>query len=155
MSSSYDERIFERDRWSFAPSQRFSQLWHDFRGTFKLAIQSVSANFLQRTLPRYLSRMLFFNFLFFSLILVILLIHELLPSSRTGRQEDRDLFDVIKKLATRGRATMVAILVLVILLGESFNIYIELNFQVNELFLLVVFGVSFALVKALVKIPWD
>ena len=97
MSSLYDEEIFERGQWSITLPQRLRHALPKFRGTFNLAIQSVSTNFLQRTSSFYMSHFLFYNFMLFSIVFGILLLYELV-SRRRRRHEDRDLFDVIRKI---------------------------------------------------------
>ena len=117
MSSSYEEGIFERGRWSFALSQRFTHVCPSFRGTFKLVIQSVCANILQRTLPYYLSRFLFFNFIIFSILLFIMLLYEFFTMEE--RQEDWDLLDIIRDLVRQnGFKTMVFNMILITVLCE-------------------------------------
>ena len=145
MSSSYDERIFERDRWSFAPSQRFSQLCHDFRGAFNLAIQSVSVSVLQRTLPYNLSRMLFFNFIFFSLILGTLLIIELIYK-RKFRGEDLNLLAVIKRLLRHeGWEYLVFIIIMITLTGNFIGVLRLMDFQLNKALAYLSFPISLSL----------
>ena len=100
MSLPYDEAIFERRKWNYAAifdrrqwseivSQRFRHICHRFRGTFRLAIQMTSTNFLLPTLPRSLAYVVFFSLLLFSFFLYILIYF-----SRSS--EDPDLLEAMK-----------------------------------------------------------
>ena len=70
-------------------SQRFRHICHRFRGTFRLAIQMTSTNFLLPTLPRSLAYVVFFSLLLFSFFLYILIYF-----SRSS--EDPDLLEAMK-----------------------------------------------------------
>lgn len=90
MSLTSDEEFFERARWGFAISQRFRHICYKFRGTFRLAIQVASTNFLLPTLPRSLAYVVLL-FLIISLLSLCVLLY------LSGKnKEDPDLFEAIK-----------------------------------------------------------
>ena len=155
MPSSYDEEIFERGQWSFALPQRLRHVLPYFRGAFNLAIQSASASFLQRALPRLLSRALFFNYIFFTIILIYLLFYELL-GQRSRRHIDRDLFDVIRRLVKHiGWGYMVLIFLVVFALGEVFFIRIYFGYPFTDKFLCFLIIGIMILIRLLEKVSWS
>ena len=152
MSSSFDEEIFVRGPCSFVLSQRFRNMCSIFRGTFNLAVQSVSTIFLQRTLPQELSNTVFFNFLFFLMILYILLAYEFIDG-RIRRREDRDLFDVIKRLVKHvGFVQMAIVVVLVKTIGELIYVGLVVNFEVTQYYYFLVLGMILVLIIIIYKV---
>ena len=131
MSLSNFEDFFERGQWDFAVPQRLRHMYFRLCGTFQLAFQSVSTNLLQGTLSHYLSRMLFFNFLFFSLALCTLLVLELL-NGRKFRDEDFDLLVVIRKVARRESwANVVLNFIVITFIGELIGFILMSNYHIT------------------------
>ena len=110
MSLPYDGAIFERRKWNYAAifkrrqwseivSQRFRNICYKFRGTFRLAAQITSVNFLLPTLPRSLAYVVLFTLILFSLFLCILIYFarnsnedpDLLEAMRSGRKIGRNV----------------------------------------------------------------
>lgn len=153
MTSSYDEEIFERGQWSITLPQRLRHALPKFRGTFNLAIQSVSTNFLQRTSSFYMSHFLFYNFMLFSIVFGILLLYELV-SRRRRRHEDRDLFDVIRKIVRQDSVGALYVVIIVFMLGEL--IYISMKSNIELMGSLVVFAlfVLWNIITLVIKVPW-
>ena len=81
--------MFGKRQWNDLVSQRFRHICHRFRGTFRLAIQMTSTNFLLPALPHSLACVGFFTLLLFSLFLYILIYLE-------RSNEDPDLLKAIK-----------------------------------------------------------
>ena len=158
MSSSFAEEVFERGQWDFAIPQRLRIMHPTFSGTFKLAIQSFFPSLLQNTLPLYLSRMLFYNFIFFSLALCILLCIELFNERRvrdedTGREEDLDLLVVIRKLLkVDGWAYLVVIVCVITIIGDFIGFAMITNFHKTEAFPYLLFPICIALAIVLFKV---
>ena len=156
MSSLYDGDVFERGQWSLTLSQRFRDVCHTFRGTFKLAIQSIFTNCLQRALPDYLYRAIAFNFLFFSIILYAILFEELIARRKGRHHADRDLFDVIRRLAEHiGWVYAVFLFFMVCMLGELLYIGKLLNFPLTVNFYYLICIILLVIMILLVKVPWN
>ena len=89
------------------------------------------------------------------MILYILLAYEFIDG-RIRRREDRDLFDVIKRLVKHvGYVRVAIVLVLVKVIGELIYVGLVVNFEVTQYYYFLILGMIFILIVILYKVPWS
>lgn len=87
----YDGAIFNRTVREIALSQRFKQNWHKLCGTFNLAVQMCTTNFIIKSLPRPIAFILLIIYLTILSILTILIVR----NHRRRNGGDLDLIEVV------------------------------------------------------------
>lgn len=101
-ASSYDD-IFQRTGTTFALTQRVRHNWHKFKGTIKVAIQSLASNIVLEVLPpppHFLMRAFYTVYLILLILLAILLVKQLYDKNRWRQNEDFDLVSAARSRET-------------------------------------------------------